>query len=129
LHRYLKKRKIKGRVFGSRIAFRLDDANGPEPDVAYVGPERVHLIRKTLVNGPPDWALEIVSPESIDRDYRKKRRQYERAGVPEYWILDPLEKRLTCCRLGKNGKYKEIRPQDGKYVSQVVPRTRSCAKS
>lgn len=121
LRRYLRKRKIKGRVFGFRIAFRLDDENGPEPDLAYIRPERVHLIRKTFIKGPPDWALEIVSPSSVERDYRKKRAQYERFGVPEYWIVDPLEELMTCFRLGKTGKYKEIRPRDGKIVSHVIP--------
>lgn len=118
---FLKKRKIKGRVFGFRIAFRLDDENGPEPDLAYVCPERVHLIRKTHIKGPPDWALEIVSPSSVERDYDDKRNQFERFGVREYWIIDPLEERMTCYRLGKNGKYKEVRSRDGKMHSQVIP--------
>jgi Uma2 family endonuclease len=119
--RFLRKRKIKGRVFGWRIAFRLDDENGPEPDLAYVGPERTHLIRATHVKGPPDWALEIVSPSSVERDYTQKHDQYERFGVPEYWIIDPVEERMTCYRLGKNGKYKEIRSREGKIHSQVIP--------
>ena len=121
LRRYLRKRKIKGRVFGCRVAFRLDDENGPEPDLAYVGPDRVHLVRKTFIKGPPDWTLEIISPSSVERDYRKKRAQYERFGVTEYWIIDPLEQRMTCYRLGANGKYKEIRSRDGKIHSQVIP--------
>jgi Uma2 family endonuclease len=121
LYRYLRTRKIKGRVFSNRIAFRLDDENGPEPDLAYVCPERIHLIRKTFIKGPPDWALEIVSPSSAERDYQKKRKQYERFGVSEYWIIDPLEESMTCFRLGKNGKYKRIRPRDGKIVSHVIP--------
>ncbi len=121
LRRFLRKRKIKGRVFGFRIAFRLDDENGPEPDVAYVRPERVRLIQKTYIDGPPDWSLEIISPDSIERDYQKKRLQYERAGVPEYWIIDPLEQRMLCYRLGANGKYKEIRSRNGKMHSEVIP--------
>lgn len=121
LRRFLRKRKIKGRVFGFRIAFRLNGENGPEPDLAYVRPERVHLIRKTFIKGAPDWSLEIVSPDSVERDYQKKRLQYERAGVAEYWIVDPLEQRMTCYRLGANGKYKEIRSRDGKVHSQVIP--------
>src|ERR1017187_9453099 len=121
LRRFLRKRKIKGRVFGFRIAFRLDDENAPEPDLVYMRPDRVHLIRRTFVKGPPDWALEIVSPSSGERDYRKKRNQYERFGVGEYWIIDPIEETMTCFRLGKNGKYKEIRPRDGKIESHVIP--------
>jgi Uma2 family endonuclease len=121
LRNYLHVRKLKGRLFGYRIAFRLDDENAPEPDLAYVRPEHAHLIEKNCIKGPPDWAVEIVSPSSVERDYHKKRAQYERFGVTEYWIIDPLEESMTCFRLGKTGKYKEVRPRDGKIASQVIP--------
>src|ERR1043166_7792342 len=68
LRRFLKERKIGGELFGYRIAFRMDDENGPEPDLAFVSDDRLHLVRKTFVKGPPDWALKIVSPTSVDRD-------------------------------------------------------------
>jgi Uma2 family endonuclease len=112
--------KLGGRFFSSRIAFRLDDENSPEPDLAYVKRKRLHLVRKTRINGAPDWALEIVSPESIDRDCKKKRRLYERFKVREYWILNPMEQRLTCLRLSRAGKYEEIRPRSGCIFSNVI---------
>jgi Uma2 family endonuclease len=73
-----------GQVFVSRVAFRLDDNNGPEPDLAFVRKSRLHLVKRGFVNGPPDLGLEIVSPESATRDYKDKRRQFERGRVPEY---------------------------------------------
>jgi hypothetical protein len=60
-----------GKVYGSRVAFRLDDGNGPEPDIGFVRKDRLQLVARGRVNGPPDLALEIVSPESVDRDYKK----------------------------------------------------------
>src|SRR6185437_11295830 len=54
-----------GKVYGSRVAFRLGQAQAPEPDVAVVLKARLHLVERGFVNGPPDLALEIVSPESI----------------------------------------------------------------
>src|SRR5262249_18154115 len=121
LRMFLRARKIKGRVFGYEIAFRLSAEDGPEPDLAYLRPENCVRIRKSFVKGPADWALEIVSPDSLERDYERKRRQYERFGVAEYWIIDPLEEAMTCYRLGKGGKYKEVRPRDGKIASEVIP--------
>ena len=118
---YLRRRKIKGHTFGFRIAFRLGDTEGPEPDLAYLAPEHSDRICETYIDGPPDLAVEIISPDSIERDYRKKRKQYERAGVREYWIIDPLEERTTCYRLGSTGKYKEARAQAGKMQSHVIP--------
>lgn len=117
---YLEAMDLGGRLFGSRIAFQLDDENAPEPDLAYLRRERLHLIRKSRILGPPDWALEIVSPESSERAYRKKRKQFERFKVPEYWIIDPIEERVTCLRLSRAGKYEEVRPRNGIICSAVI---------
>ncbi len=109
-----------GRLFGSRIAFQLDDENAPEPDLAYLLPSRLHLIRKSRIAGRPDWALEIVSPESVERDYETKRKQFEHFKVPEYWIVDPMEQRLTCLLLSGTGKYREVKPRNGIVRSSVI---------
>ncbi len=43
----------------------------------------------------PSLIVEIVSPESATRDYRYKRTEYAAIAVPEYWIVDPQEKKVT----------------------------------
>jgi Uma2 family endonuclease len=109
-----------GRAFGSRVAFRLDARNSPEPDIGFVKKARLHLLRKGHVQGGPDAAFEVVSPESVDRDYGKKFRQYESARVLEYWIIDEPERKVLLYRLGRDGKYKQVRPRDGKLESKVI---------
>src|SRR5271168_2737566 len=79
-----------GEIFGIRIAFRLDFLQSPEPDLGFIKKSRLHLVKKGFIDGPPDAAFEIVSPESIERDYQKKRRQYQKYGVREYWIIDQM---------------------------------------
>jgi Uma2 family endonuclease len=44
---------------------------------------------------PPLLAIEIVSPESIQKDYRYKRSEYAALEIPEYWIVDPLLQKIT----------------------------------
>jgi Uma2 family endonuclease len=110
-----------GRVFGSRVAFRLDETNGPEPDIGFVSKKKLSSVRRGRVNGPPDLAMEIVSPESVERDYEKKRLQYQQAGVREYWIIDETKQTITLLRLTGKGKYREVRPRKGEYHSQVLP--------
>lgn len=45
--------------------------------------------------GSPDWIIEIVIPSSVRLDYHIKLFKYHTAGVREYWIVDPLKKRVT----------------------------------
>lgn len=49
--------------------------------------------------GVPDLVVEILSPSTASRDTVKKRWAYEAAGVPEYLIVDPVEKFGTLLRL------------------------------
>jgi Uma2 family endonuclease len=98
LRRYSRKR-CPGKIYGSRVAFRLERRGGPEPDLAFVSEANAYRIRPGYVDGPPDLAIEVVSEDSVARDYVRKRAQYERAGVPEYWIVDPLRREVLCLRL------------------------------
>jgi Uma2 family endonuclease len=112
--------RILGEVFVSRVAFRLDDRNGPEPDLAFVRKNRLHLVKRGYVNGPPDLGVEIVSPDSVQRDYKDKRGQYERAKMPEYLIIDELERKVLLLRLSPQGKYREVKPRNGELHSEVL---------
>jgi Uma2 family endonuclease len=51
-------------------------------------------------------AVEVVSPgtEQISRDYIEKAVEYQNTGIPEYWIVDPIEQKVTVGLL-KNGSY------------------------
>jgi len=109
-----------GEIFILRVAFRLEEKSGPEPDIGFVKKARLHLAKRGYFDGPPDAAFEIVSPESIERDYQKKRRLYEKHRVGEYWIIDEMEQSVTLLRLNKRGKYQEIKPKDGVYYSEVI---------
>jgi Uma2 family endonuclease len=110
-----------GKVYGSRVAFRISETESPEPDIAFVRKDRLHLVQRGFVQGGPDLAIEIVSPESIERDYERKRQQYQDAQVPEYWIVDEIEEKVLLLRLDAGGTYREVRPRKGVLRSQAVP--------
>ena len=74
------------------------------PDLVIVGAARATIITRRALEGPPDVVVEILSPSSIDRDRYIKRKLYERFSIPEYWIVDPDEERITVHRLDQ-GKY------------------------
>ncbi len=100
--------------------------NAPEPDILFVANKNRDRLHRGGVEGPPDLAIEIVSPESVERDYDKKRRQYQRFKIPEYWIIDEHERKVTLLRLDARGKYREIaaaqgnlpQPGDGRLLAR-----------
>lgn len=110
-----------GNIYISRVALRLDDRNGPEPDIVFIRKERLHLVKRGHIAGAADLVVEIVSPDSIERDYEKKWKQYQEAGIPEYWIVDEIEKKVVVLRLGPKGKYRQVRPLKGELHSQSLP--------
>jgi Uma2 family endonuclease len=116
---FAQRRKL-GKVYHSRVAFRIGEHQGPEPDIAFVRKDRLELVRRGFVDGPPDLAIEVVSPESIERDYEKKRKQYQEAQVPEYWIVDEIEQQVTLLRLDARGRYREVRPRKGVLHSEAL---------
>jgi Uma2 family endonuclease len=93
-----------GQVYGSRFSFELSEFRAPEPDVAFVRSNRLHLISERRMLGGPDIAVEIVSRDSRQRDYGEKRQLYAEAGVAEYWLVDPLQQRVEFHRLSA-GRY------------------------
>lgn len=109
-----------GKVYVSRVAYRLDEHNGPEPDIGFVSQRRLRLVKRKHVAGAPDLAIEIVSPDSVLRDYRHKRQKHEEHGVKEYWIIDPDEQRTKFLELHR-GRFRDVEPMDGVYSSRVLP--------
>ena len=59
-----------------------------------------------ICDTPPALIVEVVSPESVKRDYRYKRSEYAASGVGEYWIIDPLKQQVTILVLDE-GLYEE----------------------
>ncbi|MGV9567467.1 Uma2 family endonuclease [Streptomyces sp. NPDC003480] len=75
----------------SDVAFPFDDANEFCPDIAVI-PAEAEAENRTAY--PPDlieFVAEVVSPESVRRDYEVKPRRYASQGIANYLVLDPLE--------------------------------------
>jgi Uma2 family endonuclease len=59
-----------------------------EPDILFVAREHSDRIGEQAY-GPPDLAVEVLSPGTRRTDRLEKMMEYARAGVGEYWIVDP----------------------------------------
>ncbi len=83
-----------GEVFFAPLPVRLWPGKFREPDLVYVRPERGEYC------GQPegaDLAIEVLSPgdENRRRDLKIKPPEYAKAGIPEYWIVDPEQEQIT----------------------------------
>lgn len=112
-----------GQVFASPVEVRLPSGKSREPDVMFVSNERPSRITPQRIDGTPDLIVEVVSPESVGRDFDTKFDEYQDAGVQEYWIIDPRPRRKQALfyQLGQDGLFKLANLDGGVYRSAVLP--------
>lgn len=98
------KRTGNGRVFGNDTGFILsrnpDTVRGP--DVAFVGGERCHelAITPAWIDGPPDLAVEVLSPSERSGRIEKKVEDYLGALTPVIWLVQPGSRSVTVIEKG-----------------------------
>lgn len=74
-------------------------------------------------------AVEVVSPgaEQIERDYTDKAIFYQNTGIPEYWIVDPVEQKITVNVLDEEGYTKTVFSDDEALASDTFPQLKVTA--
>ncbi len=92
-----------------------------EPDLHIVLNERAGIIQETMTAGAADVVIEIVSPESEDRDMIDKYYEYQSGGVREYWMINPVRKQADFYILGDEGLYQRIELREGIFQSRMLP--------
>ncbi len=109
-----------GVSFGSDCVVLLGE-NAFTPDVFVVGCDEKHRSLRSHFDGPPKLVVEVLLPGHERQDTEVKRRYYEEAGVPEYWMVDPKKQELVFLRHGPDG-YRRARPDsDGRYRPATLP--------
>jgi len=77
------------RPFIAPTDVKLSDLDVVQPDILVVcDPSKV---KPSHIEGAPDLVVEVLSPGTSAKDLRQKRQLYERSGVREYLVVDPLE--------------------------------------
>lgn len=123
LHTYVKLQDL-GVVLAAPFLMKLPEElrRGREPDLLFVAKEHLDRLKETYLDGPADLVMEIVSKESRLRDRGDKRAEYEAAGIPEYWLIDPERREVELNRLDERGRYRPAEPDEkGYYASAVIP--------
>ncbi|HEY3281721.1 MAG TPA: Uma2 family endonuclease [Armatimonadota bacterium] len=110
-----------GEVLYEPFQVRLTPEVSRSPDVLFVAREHLDRVKPTYLDGAPDLAIEVVSPESAARDRGEKFYEYEQAGVAEYWLIDPIRKLAEFYEVDSGGHYRAASLTDGIYRSSVLP--------
>jgi Uma2 family endonuclease len=93
LSNYIHARELGDLFIGDVDVFLNRRSNAVIPDIMFIANDnqRVTIERRGII-GPPDLIFEILSPGNRKHDLVRKKELYERAGVREYWIVDPETK-------------------------------------
>jgi Uma2 family endonuclease len=83
-----------GVVLAAPMRMRTEPGKYREPDILFMAAEHSYLRGEQYWSGA-DFVMEVVSPADPDRDYIKKRQDYARIGIAEYWIVDPGQQLIT----------------------------------
>ena len=92
-----------------------------QPDLLVVcEPEKIH---ENGIWGAPDLTIEILSPSTSRKDLNEKFRLYEREGVREYWVINPVGRWLQQYVRGDDGLYgpQNLLVRTGIVTSGVFP--------
>jgi Uma2 family endonuclease len=92
-----------GEVIISPMDTRLWEGKIRQPDIAFMSNDHLDRITEQLW-GVPDLVVEILSEGTAKIDKEDKYLEYQRAGVQEYWIVDPFNQSVEVYTL-KNGTY------------------------
>jgi Uma2 family endonuclease len=94
------------------------------PDLVVMTEEQRESIqgKSAVLEIPPVLVVEVVSAELVKRDYETKLIEYVDLGISEYWIVDPLENKITVL-LWENGQFLEtVFTDEQKIISRTFPK-------
>jgi Uma2 family endonuclease len=90
-----------------------------QPDLFIVLNSDQEAIKKNGVYGVPSIIIEIVSTNRA-YDTQRKRALYEKAGVQEYFMIDPENKKVTLLTLNSDNVYKQTYEETGSFTSGII---------
>lgn len=90
------------------------------PDILFFTKKRLHLIGEKAMHGPPDLAVEVLSPSNERTDRRDKFKLYAEGKVKHYWIVGPKQKTIEAYSL-RGRKYSGRVRGSGSDVVQLPP--------
>jgi Uma2 family endonuclease len=102
---FLEEHQALGQVFLSPLDTVMSPWDVVEPDLLFVAADQLDILTEPNIQGAPALVVEILSPSTRRRDMGIKRELFDRAGVREYWLVDPKALEVTVYRRMPNGGF------------------------
>jgi Uma2 family endonuclease len=83
-----------GKIYVAPLDVYLSEEDVFQPDILFISRDRAAIVKEKNVQGAPDLIVEVLPLSTSYYDLSAKKRTYEAAGVWEYWIVDPMAKRI-----------------------------------
>ncbi len=110
-----------GDVLFAALRVQIRPGKYREPDLLAVLDATDPRIGDSFWRGA-DLVMEVVSPDKPERDLVVKRADYAEGGIPEYWIVNPLDETITVLRLTATGYAEHGRfPRGATATSALLP--------
>jgi len=109
-----------GQAFMAPLDITLADHSVVQPDILYRVKKASPAELKRGLAGIPDLLIEVLSPSGVRRDRGLKLPLYAETGVPEYWIVDPVERQIDFL-IQRGGHFEVVTPEDNLYRSPRLP--------
>ena len=115
---YLKENPL-GETLCAPIDVYFDVNNVFQPDIIFVSNEKKHIIKNDGLHGAPDMIIEIQSPSTSYYDLNVKKKIYEKYGVKELWIINPLDNSVAGFE-NSNGNFVKTVSGKNKFLSKIL---------
>lgn len=117
---FLDSRNNNGFLVSAPMDVKFDEGNILQPDILYIAEDRVEDLIKDRIEGAPDLIVEILSPSNAYYDLRQKKNIYEKYGVKEYIIVDPIAQNADLYSLMNGAYYLHQQAQKNEVLTSVI---------
>lgn len=116
LHSLVTKKELGEAYFAPLDVFFDENENAVQPDIIFIANSNLAILEGAdAIHGVPDLLIEVLSKGNASHDQSLKKALYEKFGVKEYWIVDPVTKEAIGFTL-KNQIYNEC----GRYTGRIM---------
>ena len=108
-------------IVGSEKVMITLSRNDYEPDICFFRKEVADQFTDEQLRFPaPDFIVEILSESTEDRDRGVKMRDYAAHGIPEYWIVDPMQRTVEQYQINEHTYYLHQKVAEGHLTAFTI---------